>query len=211
MLVSLGVQCTSAAYKKNIGKDSKSTPFQWIFSPPKFSYEMLRLLLDEKLDPEKLVREHFLLCDKKASCYKQEHYFESDNGNSLYNSKYNAIFPHDKLSEETVEKYTRRFLRLRDYILTGEDIRFLYISQRSNDAGNYTINGKEILKDVYYYLNKTYELVIKYNRNIKLVIFDLISEDDKNILHKDINLISISKNDTWDSALQEMYTYKHLF
>lgn len=65
-----------------------------------------------------------------------EHFYTDDNGVLLYNTKYNVIFPHDEYNE--------------DLILNSiECLYFIYTSQYSLYKGNYTIDGKNVIKDVY--------------------------------------------------------------
>ena len=90
---------------------------------------------------------------------RQEHYYICDNGFALYNSKYNVIFPHDEYNIETINKYIRRFERLKDIILNSkEDIYFIYTSPSSPDNGNFTINNNIIIEHVYFYLSEIYKL-----------------------------------------------------
>lgn len=104
-----------------------------MFSTPKFIFEMLELLLENNISIDDLVKNHFLYCEKKANVNGYEKFYTCDNGGSLYNSKYNVIFPHDNYNTETINKYIRRFERLKDIIINAkEELCFLYISQSSS-------------------------------------------------------------------------------
>lgn len=70
---------------------------------------------------------------KKANVNGYENFYTCYNGGLLYNSKYNVIFPHDNYNTETINKYIRRFERLKDIIINAkEELCFLYISQSSS-------------------------------------------------------------------------------
>ena len=180
IIIPIGLQCTNATFKKNINKISHTFPFDWMFATPKFVFEMLILLLKENMDIKQLVTEHFFLCEKRASYHKIEHYYTCENGFALYNCKYDAIFPHDENSIDSVNKYIRRFERLKDLILTTEEkLYFIYTSQSSLENGNFTIDGNNIINNEYLYLSKIYELIGKFRKNYKVIVFDSIKEDKK--------------------------------
>ena len=98
IIVPIGIQCLNAFFKKKINKDSATLPFDWMLCYPKFIYEILELLLENKIPIEEIVNNHFFYCDKRATTtkYTIENYTTCSNGFALYNSKYDVIFPHDK-------------------------------------------------------------------------------------------------------------------
>ena len=61
MIIPIGIQCLNATLKKRINKDTKTLPFDWMFSHPKFVYEILNLLLENKINTEEIVNNHFFL------------------------------------------------------------------------------------------------------------------------------------------------------
>ena len=77
MIIPIGVQCTNAFFKQNIKKTSETLPFDWMFSTPKFVFQMLELLLDKKMDIQTLVVDHFFACEKRATYDKNEHYYST--------------------------------------------------------------------------------------------------------------------------------------
>jgi hypothetical protein len=198
IIIPIGLQCTNATFKRKIGKTSETFPFDWMFAPPKFVFEMLDLLLNKNMNVEELVTKHFFVCDKKATDPVFHHFKSSPEGRFLYNSKYGVIFPHDELSQETVQKYIRRFERLKKLILTtSKELIFMYSSQSSLKRGNYTIDGKEMISDVYSYMTKIYELIGKYHGNYKMFVFDAIQNENKKLLHNDIVLIKLNRCIFW--------------
>ena len=209
MIVPIGIQCLNAKLKKAINKDTETSPFDWMLSHPQFVYEILRLLLDNEIGIEEIVNNHFFYCDKRASYKKVEAYYTDRNGFALYNSKYDVIFPHDKNDEETKMKYARRLLRLKNLILnSNEKLVFLYSSQSSLKSGNFTIDGREVIKDVYPYLTKIYNLINMYNSNNELIVFDSISNEDRNELNEKIILHKLKPANIWGGLLHQILRRK---
>lgn len=191
--------------KKKINKDTETLPFDWMLSNPKFVYAILKLLLEDKIDVENIVDNHFFYCDKNAKLRKAEYYYTHPNGNALYNSKYEVIFPHDKNNSETKSKYIRRLERLKKIILNSEQkLTFIYSSHSSLKAGKFNIDDKEIVEDVYEYLTKIYTLINKYNKNNKMIVFDSILNEDESNLHKNIILYKMSPCNSWNSLLHQI-------
>ncbi len=211
LIIPIGLQCTGAIFKRNINKKSFTYPFDWMFATPKFVYEMLELLLVNNMNITELVKQHFFYCDRKASLNGLENYILDDRGFALYNTKYNVIFPHDVNKQENIEKYIRRFERLKDTILkSSEDICFVYVSQSSSTIGNFTINGIDMCIDIYIYLSKIYELIGKY-KNCKMIVFDTIKKEDKSLLNENIKLLELDECNSWNKLLVQMDKYKDLF
>lgn len=198
IIIPIGLQCTNATFKREIGKTSETFPFDWMFAPPKFVFEMLDLLLNENMNVEELVTKHFFLCDKKATDPVFHHFKSSPNGRFLYNSKYGVIFPHDEFSQETIQKYIRRFERLKNFILASDkELIFMYSSQVSLGKGNYTIDGRQMVLNVYPYMTKIYELIGKYRENYKIFLFDAIKNENTKLLHDNIILIKLERREFW--------------
>ena len=211
IIIPIGIQCTSAGFKNEINK-TKTLPFDWMFATPSFVFEILELLLEKNMDIEELVKNHFFYCDKKAKMKSLEHYYTNDNGFALYNTKYNVIFPHDTNCVETINKYIRRFERLKDIILNStEDLYFIYASQSSLKNGNFTIDGNEVICDVYINLSKIYKFISKFRNNYKLIIFDTIQEEEIELLDKNIILFKMNKCNSWSELLCQMRKHKDFF
>ena len=211
IIIPIGVQCTSATFKNEIEK-THTFPFDWIISNPSFIFEMLVLLLEKNMNIEDLVKNHFFYCEKRANFNGLEHYYTCEHGNALYNTKYNVMFPHDDNSTESFNKYIRRFERLKDTILNStEDLCFIYTSQSSLEIGNYTIDGKTIIDDVYIYLTKIYKLIGNFRNNYKVVIFDTILEENVELLDKNITLYKLNRCNIWNDVFDQMKKYKDDF
>ena len=215
IVVPIGLQCGTALFKKHYynkieehSSTCKSTlPFDWMFATPKFVYEMLDMLLNKEIEIKYLVENYFFYCEKKARIISFEHYITDNNGTALYNEKYNVIFPHEYTGsfEENVNKYTRRFQRLKDLILnTKEKLCFIYISQSSQEYGNFTIDGKQVVCDVYYHLSKIYDLIGKFNKNYEIKVFDSLQNENKDLLDKNIFLYNISSWNTFDDLIRQV-------
>ena len=61
MIIPIGIQCLNSTLKKRINKDTKTLPFDWMLSHPKFVYEILKLLLENKINIEEIVNNHFFI------------------------------------------------------------------------------------------------------------------------------------------------------
>ena len=205
IIIPIGIQCTNATILKDNNMRFLSFPFDWMFSTPKFIFEMLELLLENNISIDDLVKNHFLYCEKKANVNGYEKFYTCDNGGSLYNSKYNVIFPHDNYNTETINKYIRRFERLKDIIINAkEELCFFYISQSSSEYGNFTIDGKKVVCDVYFYLSKIYHIIGKYNNNYKIIVFDALKEESKELLNENICVYELNKCDRWDYLVNQI-------
>jgi len=211
IIIPIGIQCSVAAFKNGI-TETPTLPFDRMYTNPKFVFEMLVLLLEKNINIEILVKNHFLYSTKRAHINGPEHYYTCDTGYALYNTKYNVIFPHDNNSIETINKYIRRFERLKDIILNStEDLYFVYTSQSSLESGNFTIDDNIIIKDVYVYLSKIYELIGNFRNNYKMVLFDAIQEEQIENLNKNIILCKLNKCNSWGDMVPQMIKYTNLF
>lgn len=124
---------------------------------------------------------------------------------------YDVIFPHDAYNNETKEKYVRRLKRLKSIILDSkENLIFIYSSQSSLQNGNFLIDDRYIIEDVYIYLTKIYELVGKYNNNYKMIVFDSILNEDKSNLNKNIILKEMMPCDNWNMLLNQILHYRDM-
>ena len=205
LYIPLGIQCLTPKILKKNNLRKNSYPFDWILSNPYFVYKMLYLLLEEGMGINKIVREHFFRNDRKCWLDRKEHYTFRENGAAICNQLYNIVFPHDQYNEETINKYIRRFTRLKKNILdTSHKIQFIYISQSSLNSGNFTINGKEVVENVYENMNNIYMLVKKYNKNINIMLFDSIQNENINILNKEIKIQKISPKNSWNMLFDEV-------
>ena len=194
--IPIGFQCAVPEVLQSMGLKRETLPFDWMLSNPKFVYTILDLLLVGNVDIEYLVNEHFFNCENKVQFQSNENFIELKNGDDFYNKRYEVIFPHDKNFEKDVEKYCRRFDRLKN-ILYNKEITpvLLYISPSSNLHGNFTINGEIIIKDSIKYFNKIFELVSKIRNDFEFIIIDATNIEDVHLLNENIKYEKIdSKN-----------------
>ena len=212
IIIPIGLQCTIGVFKKQINKQTHSFPFDSMFATSKFVFEMLELLLEKNMDIKELVEKHFFYCEKKTNICGIEHYRTDDNGSSLYNTQYNAIFPHDDNNTESINKYIRRFDRLKDIILNStEELCFIYTSQSSLENGNFTIDNNIVVYDVYIYLSKINKLISNFRSNYKLILFDAIQQEQPELLDENIILYKLNKCNSWVDLLHQLDYYKNLF
>ena len=105
LYIPLGIQCLTPNILKYNNIRTNSYPFDWILSNPYFIYKMLYLLLEDGMDINKIVREHFFRNDQKCWFDRKEHYTFRKNGGAICNELYNVVFPHDHYNEVTINKY----------------------------------------------------------------------------------------------------------
>ena len=204
MIIPIGIQCTNATIKKKF-ENTHTLPLDWMFSTPSFVFEMLELLLEKNINIEDLVKNHFFYCEKRANLNGLENYISDNNGFALFNTKYNVIFPHDENNIDSINKYIRRFERLKDIILNStECLYFIYTSQSSLESGNFTIDGNIVINDVYVYLSKIYKLINKFRNNYKIILFDTIQEEQISLLDENITLIKLNKCNHWSELVPQM-------
>ena len=211
MIIPIGIQCSNVTFKKEI-ENTHTLPFDWMFAIPSFVFEILELLLEKNIKIDDLVKNHFFYCEKRANINGVEHYYTCDNGFALYNTKYNVIFPHDENNIDTINKYIRRFERLKEIILNStECLYFTYISQSSLENGNFTIDGNIVIKDVYVNLSKIYKLIGKFRNNYKVILFDAIYEEDIYLLDENINLFKLNTCNNWSELLPQLREHINFF
>lgn len=194
--VSLGMQCTTATVFSILGLKAESLPFDWILTNPQFVLEMFRLLFIEKMSTTEIVKEHFLNVPTRAVVNQwAEHWIEQPEiGPGLYNKKYGVVFPHDK--PDDYDKFIRRFDRLKELVLdTSNYITFVYVSHSSPTFGNYTLDGKTVICDVYKTLSKIFELIhkVRNGTRFKIVLYDAINSENMTELNSCIQRIKIEQ------------------
>lgn len=210
MIIPIGLQCSTATFKNEI-KKTHTLPFDWMFATPYFVLTILELLLEKNINIEDLVKNHFLYCEKRANINGLENYYTCDDGFALYNTKYNVIFPHDQYNIDTINKYIRRFERLKDIILNStEHLYFIYTSQSSLESGNFTIDGNIVINDVYSYISKIYKLIGKFRNNYEIILFDAIQEEQIYLLDENITLLKLNKCNSWSELLPQMMEHNFL-
>ena len=192
--IPIGVQCLTPMLLNENKLRTKSYPFDWILSNPYFVYKILYFLLEDNMDINELVKEHFFRNDIKCSIDGLYNWKLDKNGTKFCNTRYNVIYPHDNYND--VNKYIRRFERLKTDILDqNKYIQLIYISQSSLKNGNFTINGECVIQNVYENLNKIYNLLQKYNKNSNILVFDAIQNEDIDTLNKEIVIYKISQKE----------------
>ena len=218
--VPIGFQCTTSEILKKQNKRICSFPFDWIISTPESITKLLTILLDKSTDIKHFVNEEFFKIDGFLNFLKPEEFISHPQGNILFNSKYNLIFPHFRYNVETIEKMIKRFDRLRNYILDSSNkIVFLFVNRLITD-NNYTLNDDNILK--FSINNKNINLNIKHNftqlnnlllqyipsDRFKIIIINAVkqlSDDsifDKNIIYNE--LIPLNNSDLTDKEIMKI-------
>lgn len=206
--ISLGFQCTVPIVLKRSNLKKETLPFDWMLSSPKFVFEMLTMLLNN-VEIDTIVREHFFNCNSRSLALHQdgkvvlEHYIKIDNVGVPLNEKYEVIFPHDSYDESNIQKYIRRFERLKDLMLKG-NVTYLYISPSSSESGDFLIDGKRIITDRVDYLNKIYKLIKEKTSND--FEFKVILTENELGLDENIELVTIEPKSEWSLIIDECKT-----
>lgn len=185
--LSIGFQCTTASVLKKINKRTNSFPFDWILSNPSSVLCLIKNVMECK-DIDEFVKKEFLNTDKFVKFIEPEEFIIVENcTQNLLNSKYKLIFPHENSNyNEVVEKYKRRFVRLKEIILNKDIKMNIYFIDRLGKNNYFKINDFNILNNAEDSLNK----LVNYMNNIR----------EKNkfyfILNKDscININKLIKN-----------------
>jgi hypothetical protein len=213
--VPIGFQCTTAEILKKKGKRTCSFPFDWIISNPEAIVNLLTILLKSDCDIKLFVKNEFFKIDGLLHFLKQEEFVTSPTGKILFNSKYNLVFPHFNYSNELIEKFIKRFERLRNYILySSNNINFVFINRLVNNNNKntvkFSINNTIIklnIKDNFKTLNDLLLLYIPYER-FKIIIINAVENIkdplvfDKNIRY--IELVPTNNSNLTDNEIMKI-------
>jgi hypothetical protein len=214
--VPIGFQCTTAEILKKTKKRICSFPFDWIISTPESIIKLLTILLDKTTDIKYFVNEEFFKIDGLLHFVKPEEFILHPQGNILYNSKYNLIFPHVQYNIETIEKIIRRFDRLRNYILySSNKINFVFINRivnnNNSNANNailkFCINNKNIDLNINENFIKLNNLLLTHisSDRFKISIINAVKELNNNVIfEKNISyteLIPINNSNLTDEEI----------
>ena len=179
--IPIGFQCTNAQILKTMNKRECSYPFDWILSNPNAVYNIFKLLFIDNMDIPNIVKTEFFNTTQTAKFIRPDKFTvgNCDASNVLYNSKYNLIFPHDQHNSETIEKYIRRFERLKQHVLSGSKCVFIFINRiaiGNIDGINYTINEVEQLDNLYQRIVKLYKLLTQviHKQNCEIIFINSV-------------------------------------
>uniref|UniRef100_A0A6C0F8T6 Uncharacterized protein n=1 Tax=viral metagenome TaxID=1070528 RepID=A0A6C0F8T6_9ZZZZ len=211
--ISVGFQCTTAEILKKKNQRTSSFPFDWILSNPKGIFNLLTKLMTID-DIKNFVINEFLYCKSYLKFIKPEEFITVNISNIFYNEKYNFIFPHESvINDDIINKYVRRFTRLKDIIENDEQNIHIYFVNRLNNM-NFKIDNKNILCNIEDDLNNLYNFFYKYKKD--KLLFTIITTNniditkiDKNIKTHILNTKSDSLTDTeiMNSLIDKKYTF----
>lgn len=217
--ISIGSCCASATLLKMRGLRNNSLPFDWILSHPEFVYNIIKYLLSEN-SLDKIVDEFLETKNISLNCKPTygdkinydggtqlfEKYVTTDEnlgGNvGIYNSKWKISFPHDVSKDNiTIQKYYRRFERLKEILLDKNQIKhFLYISPSSIET-NYSVDGYIVIKNSPYWIDKLSKLLSE-NKILHNIIY-LDSINDEKILNQNIKYYNLLPKENWFPLITE--------
>lgn len=220
--IPIGFQCTTAEILKQTNKRISSFPFDWIISNPKAIVELMSILLKTDCDVEKFVKEEFFNIDNTLQTFKQEEFFVQPQGNILFNSKYNLIFPHSKNDSETITKIIKRFERLRNYLLnSSSNLKFVFVNRlvsnnmygnntKTNNLINFTINDHKINFDIHNNFTAFNNLLLSFipSERFEIIIINAVenidstTKFDKNITYH--QLIPVNNCNLTDKEINRL-------
>lgn len=175
VFIPIGFQDTPTIILDNLKLRYKKLPFDNMLSTPEFIYTIIKLIVVDKMEAEEIVDKHFFCCDKRVSLIKPENYAVDKNGKVLFNSKYNVCFPNNTLNDR--ESYVKKIRNLKKLLKDRNNyIYFLFVSVPSNEKTNYTIDGKQVIKNLYYHVNELDEILSKVLYKYKIIVFDTKKE-----------------------------------
>lgn len=177
--IPLGLQCSVPAGIRRAEKSEYAYPFDWLWTPSKTTYNILKILFSDPLANKEYIIDNeidkaIVYMTDKYSYYKyleNEHY-ESTEGitESQMNKDTGLGITHYKIDAEYKVQLKRRLERLVKDIKSGEDIMFIY-ADAASDTKNYTLDNVEYGVDATEYLLKIYDLIQPIHPKMQIVYF----------------------------------------
>jgi hypothetical protein len=201
--ISLGAQCTVPSLFERLKIKGETLPFDWMISTPEFVYTILKNIV-ENMDISDILMNDFFAIDGRASLQSLERYKRNNKGVALVNSKHSCIFPHDTAGEAA--KYQRRLDRLKQTIFNKDNyLYFVYVSVSSLQGGNYMLDNKEPIQNLYTHIKNISDIIKPISSNYKILVFDTTSQDKTPILN-DANVMAfdIHRRERWGDLLPDL-------
>jgi hypothetical protein len=168
-LIPLGLHCSVPHGIKLAGLRECSYPFDWLWTPSKTTYEILKILINDNGVENAL--DYMTTEYTYYKCLKNEHHISV---NYVTNCQMNKISGlgnvHFTINDEYKNKLKRRLERLLNDIKSNEQILFIY-ADASNPCLNYYLDEIEYGIDATEFLLKTYDLIYPLNNNIKILYY----------------------------------------
>ena len=166
--IPLGLQCSVPEGIKRASLREYSYPFDWLWTPSKTTYEILKILINDGV--EKALQ----YMTNEYSYYRyldNEHYMSVKHTTECQMNKHTGLGnTHFKINDDYKMKLRTRLERLINDIKSNEKILFIY-ADAANPILNYHLDEIEFGVDANEYLEKIYHLIYPINNNIKLVYF----------------------------------------
>jgi hypothetical protein len=189
--ISLGLHCSVPEALHITNLRNKSYPFDWILSPSKTTYEIIRLLLKEGIN--KAV--YYMTSNYQYyNSIKKEEYVITDEITEYQINKETGLgITFFKIDDDYKMVLKIRLERLLNDILSSDKLVFIYADCPSKKF-NYTIDNKELGLDATIDLEKIYELIHEYHSNIEIVYYCWKEREKQN---KKIKHISFEDKHNW--------------
>jgi hypothetical protein len=189
--ISLGLHCSVPEALHITNLRNKSYPFDWILSPSKTTYEIIRLLLKEGIN--KAV--YYMTSNYQYyNSIKKEEYVITDEITEYQINKETGLgITFFKIDDDYKMVLKIRLERLLNDILSSDKLVFIYADCPSKKF-NYTIDNKELGLDATIDLEKIYDLIHEYHSNIEIVYYCWKEREKQN---KKIKHISFEDKHNW--------------
>jgi hypothetical protein len=200
-VIPLGLQCSVPEGIKRANFREYSYPLDWLWSPSKTTYNILRILINDGI--EKTIE--YMTTDYTYYRYiGNEHYIYVDNiTESQMNKNTGLGITHFTINNEYKNKLKTRLERLLNDIKSNENILFVY-ADAANPYLNYHLDEIDYGLDATEYLLKIYELFYPVNNNIKIVYFCWNERKRENHI---IEYISYDFKNNWGEVSELIKTY----
>jgi len=162
-VIPLGLQCSVPEGIKRANFREYSYPFDWLWSPSKTTYNILRILINDGIEK---TLEYMTTGYTYYRYLGNEHYISVDNiTESQMNKNTGLGNTHFTINNEYKNKLKTRLERLLNDIKSNENILFVY-ADAANPYLNYHLDEIEYGVDATEHLLKIYELIYPVNNNI---------------------------------------------
>lgn len=166
-VIPLGLQCSTPNGIKDANLREYSYPFDWLWTPSRTTFQILKILLEDGIEDAV----NYMTTGFTYYRYLgDEKYISVDDTTECQMNKHSGLgITHFTINEEYKDKLKRRLTRLEKDIKT-EKIVFVYADAASPER-NYRLDDIVYGVDASEYLEKIYELILPYNKNIKILYF----------------------------------------
>lgn len=167
-IISLGLQCSVPQGIKSAELRSASYPFDWLWTPGRTTYQIMKRLLEEGVSS---AVEYMTTGYSYYTYMDNEHYISASTVTECQINKETGLGnTHFPINDEYKSTLARRLERLRTDIYSSEYLLFLY-ADAANSYCNYNLDGVDYGHDATEDLSKIYDLLSEIHPNMKIIYF----------------------------------------